>query len=114
LETRVVEEELLAHGDRVLDPVLDKNEAEEHRHEQRGHKGNEGARCGEQAARRAPEAGRDHRREGAQRPDESGDGEDEAEDGRRDELPEEGEQPDEPACRSGKEEEGVVVGLTAG
>lgn len=114
LRLRVVEEELLAHGDRVLDPVPDKNEAEEHGHEQRGHKGNEGARRGEQAARRAPEAGRDRRREGAQCADESSDGEDEAEDGRRDELSEEGEQADEPACRNGKEEEGVVVGLHGG
>ena len=113
LRLRVVEEELLAHGDRVLDPVPDKKEAEEHGHEQRGHKCSEGARRGEQASRRAPEAGRDRCREGAQHADESGDGEDEAEDGRRDELPEEGEQPDEPACRHGKEEEGVV-GLTAG
>jgi len=113
LRLRVVEEELLAQGDRVLDPVPDKNEAEEHGHEQRGHKGNEGARRGEQASRRAPEVGRDRRREGAQCADESGDGEDEAEDGRRDELPEEGEQADEPACRDGKEEEGVV-GFTAG
>lgn len=112
LRLRVVEEELLAHGDRVLDDAApDENEAQEHGHEQHGHECGEGARRGEQAARHAPEAGRGRRGEGAQRAHEGGDGEDEAEDGRRHELPEEREQAHEPACRDGEEEEGVVVGV---
>ena len=108
LRLRVVEVERLAHGHRLLHPVPDKDEAEQHGHEQRGDKGNEGARRGEQADGRAPEVRCDHRGKGAQCANENGDGEDEAEDGRGDELPEEGDQPDEPAGRDGKEEERIV------
>ena len=108
LRLRVVEVERPAHGHRLLHPVPDENEAEQYGHEQRGDEDGKGARRGEQAEGRAPEVGCDHRRKGAQRADKGGDGEDEAEDGRGDDLPEEGDQPDEPAGRAGQEEDSIV------
>jgi hypothetical protein len=70
----------------------------------------ESERSGDRADGGAPDDGGRCRRDGAQLADERRDGEDhEGEDSGDDALAEEGDQPDEPACRDGEEEEGVAA-----
>lgn len=108
LHLSVVEVERLAYGHGLLNPVLNKNEAEQHRHEQSRYKDGKGASGGEKPKGRAANVTGDHSRKGAQLAKECGDREEKSEHSRCDALAEEGDQPDEPACRA--RQEGDCVG----